>query len=83
MNRDDIRQRIAERAYSFFVARGYEHGHDKEDWFRAERELLAEFQNLPVDEDPVAKPEETGEKRTAVTKPSTKKATSTKRRKKE
>jgi HSP20 family molecular chaperone IbpA len=31
---------IARRAYELFEARGYEHGHDWEDWFRAESELL-------------------------------------------
>ena len=30
---------IARRAYNLYVARGCEHGHDVEDWFRAEREL--------------------------------------------
>jgi hypothetical protein len=28
------------RAYELFEARGCEHGHDREDWFRAESELL-------------------------------------------
>lgn len=31
---------IARRAYELFEARGCEHGHDWEDWFRAESELL-------------------------------------------
>jgi HSP20 family molecular chaperone IbpA len=31
---------IARRAYELFEARGSEHGHDREDWFRAESELL-------------------------------------------
>ncbi len=31
---------IASRAYELFEARGCEHGHDWEDWFRAESELL-------------------------------------------
>ena len=31
---------IARRAYELFEARGFEHGHDCEDWFRAEFELL-------------------------------------------
>lgn len=34
-------QQIRERAYQFFVHRGYKHGHDKEDWLRAEKELRA------------------------------------------
>jgi HSP20 family protein len=32
---------IAHRAYELFEARGSEHGHDLQDWFRAESELLA------------------------------------------
>jgi len=31
---------IARRAHELFEARGREHGHDREDWFRAESELL-------------------------------------------
>lgn len=31
---------IARRAYKLFETRGCEHGHDWEDWFRAESELL-------------------------------------------
>lgn len=31
---------LARRAYELFVMRGHEHGHDWEDWFRAESELL-------------------------------------------
>lgn len=31
---------LARRAYELFEARGREHGHDWEDWFRAESELL-------------------------------------------
>jgi hypothetical protein len=30
---------VARRAYEHFVARGYQHGHDVEDWLRAESEL--------------------------------------------
>ncbi len=32
-------QRIAARAYERFVARGYVHGHDVEDWLAAEAEI--------------------------------------------
>jgi HSP20 family molecular chaperone IbpA len=31
---------IARRAYELFEARGGEHGHDREDWFRAESEAV-------------------------------------------
>jgi len=32
---------IASRAYDLFLERGGEHGHDIDDWLRAERELRA------------------------------------------
>ena len=32
--------RIGKRAYDFFAASGFTNGHDLEDWFKAERELL-------------------------------------------
>ena len=34
---------IADRAHELFEARGQEHGHDLEDWLRAESELLCSF----------------------------------------
>lgn len=33
------RNDVARIAYSFFAARNYQHGHEVEDWFRAENEL--------------------------------------------
>jgi HSP20 family protein len=36
----NIRDGLARRAYELFEARGYQHGNDLEDWFRAESELL-------------------------------------------
>ena len=30
---------IVRRAYDLYLARGCEHGHDVDDWLRAEREL--------------------------------------------
>jgi hypothetical protein len=30
---------IARHAYDLYLARGYEHGHDVDDWLQAEREL--------------------------------------------
>jgi hypothetical protein len=33
---------IAQRAYDIFLARGEEPGHDLDDWFQAEAELLNE-----------------------------------------
>ena len=34
-----MRDKIALRAYELYIARGYQHGHDVEDWLTAEREL--------------------------------------------
>ena len=31
---------IRKRAYRFFEERGYEHGHDVEDWLKAEAEIM-------------------------------------------
>jgi hypothetical protein len=33
----DLSQKIAEKAYELYVARGCENGHDVEDWIEAER----------------------------------------------
>ena len=38
---------IERRAYEKFVARGYVHGYDVDDWYQAERELLAEVAPAP------------------------------------
>jgi hypothetical protein len=34
---DEIRARIAEKAYEFFELRGREPGHEEEDWLKAEQ----------------------------------------------
>src|ERR1039457_2473289 len=36
----DLRELIARRAYELFAEGGFEHGHDLEDWLRAESQLL-------------------------------------------
>lgn len=36
-----IREQIAQLAYSYWEARGYQHGDPDEDWYRAEREILS------------------------------------------
>ena len=46
-----ISSAIARRAYELFEARGFEHGHDCEDWFRAESELLTPIPATVVDTD--------------------------------
>lgn len=36
-----LHQKITHRAYQIFERRGRLHGHDVEDWLRAEREIMA------------------------------------------
>lgn len=33
-------EQVAKLAHRFWAERGYRHGHDAEDWFRAEQEVL-------------------------------------------
>jgi hypothetical protein len=35
-----LENKIRERAHQLFESRGREHGHDKQDWTRAEQEIL-------------------------------------------
>jgi len=42
----DAHDRIAERAYQRFEARGGQHGYDVDDWLAAEQELAATAGNL-------------------------------------
>jgi len=41
-----MRKTIASRAFDFFKASGFTHGHDLQDWFKAEWEVL---QPVPID----------------------------------
>ena len=41
---DQLRQRIATKAYELYECRGCCHGHDVEDWLEAERLVLAELE---------------------------------------
>ena len=36
----DLRHQIAARAFELYTQRGAEHGHDLDDWLRAEQEVL-------------------------------------------
>jgi hypothetical protein len=37
---EDIKQEIAEVAYSYWESRGHEDGHDVDDWLMAEQEVM-------------------------------------------
>jgi hypothetical protein len=37
---EELRARIARRAYELYAQRGYQAGHDFDDWIQAEREVL-------------------------------------------
>ncbi|HWP84362.1 MAG TPA: DUF2934 domain-containing protein [Terriglobia bacterium] len=39
---EEIRKRVAIRAYEIYLDRGGQHGRDIDDWLQAEAELLAE-----------------------------------------
>jgi hypothetical protein len=41
----DRHEEVAKLAYGFWEARGYEHGHESEDWLRAEAEYLSRCSN--------------------------------------
>ncbi len=43
---EEIQERITKRAYELFESRGRAHGHDREDWIRAQSEILM---NVPVE----------------------------------
>jgi hypothetical protein len=42
-NAVDIQQAVRVRAYELFEQRGCQHGHDFDDWLRAENEILMRF----------------------------------------
>jgi len=41
-NGEALREKIAQLAYSYWEARGYQHGSAEEDWYRAETEVLGQ-----------------------------------------
>jgi hypothetical protein len=43
MEKDELNALIAERAYFIAQRRGFEPGHDVEDWLQAEAEILDDF----------------------------------------
>ena len=45
IGREPTHDEIARRAYQLFEERGADHGHDWDDWLRAERELQGETEH--------------------------------------
>jgi hypothetical protein len=69
LNRAGLHQQISKKAYELFVKRGYQHGHDREDWLEAERIVCSQLE--PVSE---LGPKETPQRTTrivAVSRPTT------------
>ena len=50
-DRDELRRRTAEKAYSLYLSRDRAPGHDVEDWLKAER-LVREEMAAPVQRSP-------------------------------
>ncbi len=42
-NKRELYLRIAEKAYSYYVTRGFQHGNHMADWLRAEKEILKDM----------------------------------------
>ena len=47
---NQLRKRIAQRAYQLYEARGYVDGYDVQDWLEAEQEIHAESHVTNLDE---------------------------------
>ena len=46
LSQEEIARRIQEKAHDLFAQRGYTHGNDQDDWYRAEQIVRSEiFQN--------------------------------------
>jgi hypothetical protein len=42
-NSQELEEKIRQRAYELYLERGQEHGHDVEDWTRAEQEIRGQY----------------------------------------
>lgn len=40
---DELRKKIEEKAYEYFLKRGKKPGHHVEDWTKAEQEIMKEY----------------------------------------
>ncbi len=52
---DKTRQRIAQRAYELFLARGGYHGYHMEDWVKAEQEIAGKSGKAAAPKAPAVK----------------------------
>ncbi len=43
MSQGEINALIAKKAYELFEKRGYSHGRDQDDWWKAEKEVLSRY----------------------------------------
>lgn len=48
---DQLFERISRRAYELYQLRGASHGHDREDWFEAGRQIEMEAMARPREQD--------------------------------
>ena len=89
LENDNLKDRIAERAYEIYLLRGREQGREVEHWLEAEREVLAFFTDSSVSSEIIAAADEmTGvkkatRKKSPVKKTLTKTATTTRKKKTE
>jgi topoisomerase IA-like protein len=79
----EIRRKIEQKAYDFFVERGGQHGYHIEDWLRAERAVLNEIKSMNTNEEvkPIKKTraKKTTAKKAAAKKVSVKKVSTKKK----
>jgi hypothetical protein len=59
MSEEELRNRIAERAYYRAEQRGFAPGYEMEDWIEAEKEVRGEL--LPEEREPYPTPDDFGE----------------------
>ncbi|UCD84119.1 MAG: DUF2934 domain-containing protein [Deltaproteobacteria bacterium] len=62
---EEVKKRIAERAYHLFLARGGEHGYQLEDWLKAEKEIKSEIAKKKRAGSSVPKPKKPRAKKSA------------------
>jgi len=43
ISNDKLYETVRKRAYELYCKRGHQHGHDRNDWFEAEKQVKKEF----------------------------------------